>query len=1205
MSTNGGRLELTLATLDTLGHERRRRILAIAAAWLAVPVVTTVLLSALLDTLLPLPVAGRCVLCVFCLAVAVACLAAYLCLSRRRPGREALAVLVEQARPQAGNCIINAVQFVADGNCSCTFIEALLAECPVSVTQVVPAELHSRKPLQWLIRILPVALLFWAALIAFSPRAMLTSLARIVAPFAAIAPHSDTVIVSVSPGTTALRRGQELVVTVVTAGRAASSASLEVTEKGAPSHTVTMTAETAQTTETTQTTETEETTHGTTFTAHTRPVFGTLRYRVHVGDATSEWFSAHVAPLPGLVRWEAAVAPPPHTGRKNYKLTHDMERMQVIPGSTMIFAGLATMPLTGIAILQVDKVIAQSAVNGRQFTVKADIDGNAQVKIQVTSAEGVSATQPLPISFELDKPPVIALVDTPTVITAPRGAEVPVAFNAKDDFGITRVGLERITPDYGKNEEVTTAAPQPADKLSFTGRFVVDTGSFNADFNADEDRTLRFRLWAEDNAPLPKRAFSPVIQVRFPDQESGIDARAKTVRQTEEGIGEVIKKQRLALKDTRKMADLATIGQPVSRKSLELTASEQGLVRELSVQLLENRAALGGLGDVLSSLVNLEMKQVVELFAGVLRAPASELKSLLPQCVKLQNTILASLTGMKESMPTEQLQQDKTDVFAALQKLIKLQKGNLKDTQDALAGAAIALDALLHNQDRAAQDILAFTNLCLRQSEQRTDDDFAAQLRKAFSILTAQEAYEQALEAADAIDGKDLKTALPAEKKALKSLMEALDLLNKWRVKNARDIINEATEVLANTRDKLGELEERQAQIAEVTRDQKNRGPLTDEVREKLAEMDKEQEKMADLVEQLANDLYQFPELPVCNELNSKMREVYEEVLQALDSENLPSVEIAVQKEDSLLDAIRNTKKRIEDVEMWLPDVPDHFIWNMESFDTDEFPEIPLVPLPDELEDIVGELLDQAESIDAQSQDTTGNNIVADAEMGWAIMDGPMPSFAAKGKTGNTRPNDNEMTGRSGAGREGQATGELVENHVSGYEGRKTHARRTQDQFQKGMVTEDENSTLDARATGGGKLGGESESIGMFGNAPRRDLHTAAHGTTPQQLRQEAEVLYASARLLYIGTGGLGEAARDLRAIENKPPDIRELGSLRRRVLRRLEDTQVELKGGAVLPMPVSAVMQTGGSAVDDSDLGKLADEYKTLLNDYYRSLDK
>jgi hypothetical protein len=266
---------------------------------------------------------------------------------------------------------------------------------------------------------------------------------------------------------------------------------------------------------------------------------------------------------------------------------------------------------------------------------------------------------------------------------------------------------------------------------------------------------------------------------------------------------------------------------------------------------------------------------------------------------------------------------------------------------------------------------------------------------------------------------------------------------------------------------------------------------------------------------------------------------------------------------------------------------------------------MPLVPLPDELEDIVGELLDQDTDIDAQSQDTTGNNFIADVEEGWAIMDGPIPTFSAKGKTGNTRPNDNEQTGRSGAGREGQAVGELVENHVTGYEGRETKARRTQDAFQKDQVTEDENSTLKARATGGGKLGGESETQGMFGNAPRRDAGMPAHGKTPQQLRQETEALYASARLLYMNTNGLGEASREMRTSENRPPELRELGSVRKRIMRNLEDTQVSLKDGAVLAMPVSAVQHSGGTATSEADLEKLPDEYKAAVNDYYRSLEE
>ena len=127
----------------------------------------------------------------------------------------------------------------------------------------------------------------------------------------------------------------------------------------------------------------------------------------------------------------------------------------------------------------------------------------------------------------------------------------------------------------------------------------------------------------------------------------------------------------------------------------------------------------------------------------------------------------------------------------------------------------------------------------------------------------------------------------------------------------------------------------------------------------------------------------------------------------------------------------------------------------------------------------------------------------------------------------------------------------------------------------------------------------------MFGNAPRRDLHTAAHGKNPREIRKETEAMYASARMLYVNPGNLGEAARELRAVENQPPDLKDLNSVRKRVLRNLSDTQVSAQSGAVLPLPVFSGSRQGGSAAADISLDNVSDEYKGLINNYYRSLDK
>ena len=71
-----------------------------------------------------------------------------------------------------------------------------------------------------------------------------------------------------------------------------------------------------------------------------------------------------------------------------------------------------------------------------------------------------------------------------------------------------------------------------------------------------------------------------------------------------------------------------------------------------------------------------------------------------------------------------------------------------------------------------------------------------------------------------------------------------------------------------------------------------------------------------------------------------------------------------------------------------------------------------LSALPDALEDLIGDLLQEADEFDEEADDITsawGDNL---NQAGWGISDGPISNFSAKGKTGNDLPNSSEMTGR-------------------------------------------------------------------------------------------------------------------------------------------------------------------------------------------------
>ena len=1118
----------------------------------------------------------------------------------RQPlSNQATAVLVESVCPGVENHLINAVQLAEDQPGTGRFVEALLSETEVDLAAVRSTHLSSQKPHKWLGGAFAVALVVGLVSAFAMPRQMSHAMGRVLLPFAGIQPFTRTQVVKVSPGTVTVLRGEEVGVRASLGGILPEAAHIEWRRARGKVEIVPMGQPDAK-----ETARTAGTTPDSQLRAGVlKGVFADSEYRVVAGDDQSEWYAISVTNPPGLERWIATVTPPIHVGGKPYGLDSESQDMAVPAGARVVLAGAATAALSKASVTQDDTVIGEKDIaNSLRFGVSFYMRDGGPVRLTLHGASGLEASFTLPLAVLPDQKPSVVLVETKLRMLVERDAQIAVSFRVEDDHGLTEVGFQRIVGD--DEHESISSAKTPANAKAFAGRFLVDMGSFGA--RAGD--TLRFRVWAEDNGQdrVRRRGHSPIVQLSVPMPEEQRNGKKKLVQKVQSRLKALVRMQRDNLRDTREICDHATMGTAVSPAEIQGKQLAQKNVRDLAVDLLGDRAALGEFATTLGNLVNHEMSQVLVKFDDAHRVEGKALVPVLSECVKLETQILAALTGIPIGLNQEQKHQEKTDLFAAYQKLVALQRRNLKDSKLAQKGEADAqvTTALAGVEDALATDLTEFCDRCLILIEERVDDDFARQIRKVHDLLDAKECYEKMLEAAEGLEDGDLAAGIQAQEEVMRALMEGLNILNLWRMKNAQRIVKEATELLKKTSEQLGDMEKKQARIAEVTNDLAKRGEIDAEKRKEMAKMDKEQEEMAAMLEQLANDLYQFPELPVCNDLNSKMREIFEDVEQAMDSENAPAMEIAVQKEDSLLDAIRKTKERVEDVEMWLPDIPDNIVWNMESFDTDEFPEIPLVPLPDELEDIVGELLDQASDVDAQSQDTTGNNIIADMEMGWGVMDGPMPCFSAKGKSGNTRPNDNEMTGRSGAGREGQSNGELVENHVKGLEGRETHARRTQDPFQKGQVTEDEDSTMNARATGGGKLGGESESIGMFGQAPRRDLNSTDHGAAPMKLRQETEALYAKARLLYLGTGRLGNVARELRGVESAGDKIRSMGSLHRRVLRRLEDTQVELNSGVVLPMPIATVSKTGGAVTDDVDISKISEEYRDIVSDYYRSLE-
>ncbi len=1096
---------------------------------------------------------------------------------------------IEQAAGSLDNRLVNVVQFAESPNPEDQrFAELLLAEHPLVLDSVRSRKLFPRDWLKYPFMLTCGGLLLALLLqVALGP-GFTTSMARLLAPMAGIKPYSMTRIAAVDPGDTAVVKGNAMEVVVRFEGVLPKSATVELDVERLPAKRLPM--------------ERVEGERGA-FAVRTPSLFNRARYRIRGGDARSDWYDVRVDSLPALEVWEVAATPPAYMGTKAVAVNAETERKEIPWGSTVTVKGTASQALARVSLRQQKEKLGETELaDQRAFEVTGRLRDGSGLQVGLRSLAGLEARAPLPVVIVPDRAPAVDFVAGERRLRAGRTEVLPIEFSATDDYGVKAVSLEHVV-SAREFQTVGTAPVNGIGRKQFNGRFMLDMSTFKA----KPGSRLRFRLTAIDHGPDPadRRGISRTLEVYVPlPAERRLEKQRLTDR-AERTIKNLIAVQQKNLDESRLWQGKTANRGAFAKSSRELLLARQTKVREIALRLTGAGSVLGDLQAPLVQLIQTEMLQAIAAFQRLVRAPDDEVAGSLAAAIKLEVRILAVLRGLPKALTFEQSYQEKADLLGALQKIVTLQQRNLVATKRAQGNKAEGdvLTALVDAED----DIADRTSIFLEEARKQArmpNDDFAEQLQRVVALMdTKHKLYEKMVGVAAQLEEVNYPAAIQSQEEIVKVLLECLDIVNKWRVKKARETVEKAHKTIQSIAEKLEELEAKQTKIVEVTKDLAKRDKIDQEVKDTLAKMDEEQKEMKQDIEKMAQDLYQFPELPVANELNSKMREIYEDVEQAANSENEPAVEIAVQKEDSLLDAIKNTKERVEDVEMWLPDKPDNIKWDMESFDAEEFPEMPLVDLPEELEDIVGELLDQSSDIEDKSQDSTGNNMIADMEMGWDIADGPMPSFSAKGKSGNTKPNDNEMTGRSGAGREGQSNGELVENTVKGLEGRETHARRTEDPFQKGQVTEEEDSTMDARATGGGKLGGESENIGMFGSAPRRDLHMQP-GEKVKKLRQETEALYATSRMLYLGnTANLGNAAGEMRRFERVDKEMRDL-SVRQRVIRRLSDSHTSVTSGAVLKMPVSGATNAGGqAAIDEVDLDKIDDRYRSMVSDYYKSL--
>jgi len=315
-----------------------------------------------------------------------------------------------------------------------------------------------------------------------------------------------------------------------------------------------------------------------------------------------------------------------------------------------------------------------------------------------------------------------------------------------------------------------------------------------------------------------------------------------------------------------------------------------------------------------------------------------------------------------------------------------------------------------------------------------------------------------------------------------------------------------------------------------------------------------------------------------------------------------PTVEIATPTEEG---AKALGTEMMEDFEMWMPDRGDNIRWVMEDPAEGIF-DVPEMTLSSDLQDMVGELIEDLDDFDEAADDVTGawgGNMQA----GWGIADGPISSFNATGKTGNQLPNASEMGGRSGDGRRGRSSGQMVGDSSRGLEGRPTPARVTNEAYQDGVP--EAKKQLDPHgSTGGGRKTGGGEH-GLQGGTPPdmvKDMERLKSNHTI--LRERAQQVV---RQLPAGGRPATHVARSISLLTTAEVDSRDrryddaarsrklaIGELRAAQSRIDQAVALSLSKATALPADMREAISSGSQQA-------LPEGYEEIVGAYYQALSR
>lgn len=593
---------------------------------------------------------------------------------------------------------------------------------------------------------------------------------------------------------------------------------------------------------------------------------------------------------------------PPYTGRTPRLIPNSTGDFEAPKGTRVEVKATTLAPATEVQIAFGEHSLPVNLTDGRDVVGEFVVDGPAAWRFAMTTTDGRRLIESLErqIRIEVDQPPTVTLKLPAEDLELEDIRSVPVVFEARDDFGLSKAAV--VVALAAESEHPERIVVPGIEGLRADGRDEVDLSVVQAQ---PGDRLMLFvEAWDNNDVDGPQRGVSATRFITVHSPQAEHLALTEKLRQTIEVLLDALA-DRLEVPWTPGETPLPARVADLMLGSREAAGALAAVVEAMGEDPLtpdEVRLALAGALGKLERAIDDEKRTVepltaaLETYDGAAVRTASRMNEgvvdALEPAIILVEAMVARLALEDMAAMAEQLKADQ----ARLRELVEQYRQNPNDE---------ALKARIMRDIRRLRDRMAEMQARMAQLRQKLPEEFLNLdgLKQDDVAKGLDETKSQLSDLEKMLEEGKIDEALAA----LDEMDKALDELSASLDQDMQDLHEETNpemqRAISELMDQTRDLMKRQEQVSEKTQAladaeaEARREALEEELAERMKGIEREAQKLRETVDELARQ-----ELPRIGEEDlDHLRQRVDEMNRALEGRQLmEALEMAERAMDHL-----------------------------------------------------------------------------------------------------------------------------------------------------------------------------------------------------------------------------------------------------------------------------------------------------------------